>query len=171
MCVRFRRQVNRLQASLIETRRVGGKIVAERYRCARLGRHRHLHPRALRVLGQAPRVPHQSRQPRRPHEHAKLYAALSARIPMVTSDEQCAIQLENAKDEEQFWGAMRDMNAATAEDSIRLIALAEAKLNEHKRAAAHTVEQCEAARERLANLKRDESVSGGFGKSLTSSRD
>jgi hypothetical protein len=90
---------------------------------------------------------------------------------MVTSDEQCAIQLENAKDEEQFWGAMRDMNAATAEDSIRLIALAEAKLNEHKRAAAHTVEQCEAARERLANLKRDESVSGGFGKSLTSSRD
>jgi hypothetical protein len=69
---------------------------------------------------------------------------------MVTSDQQRAIQLENANDEEQFWGAMRDMNAATAEDTIRLIALAEAKLKEHKRAAADTVEQCEVAKERLA---------------------
>ena len=85
---------------------------------------------------------------------------------MVTSNEQRAIQLENAEDEQQFWGAMHDMNSATAEDSIRLIALAEAKLNEHNRAAAGTIEQCEVAKERLAKLKCGESVSGGLGKKL-----
>jgi hypothetical protein len=31
MFVRFRRQANRLQASLIETRRASGKVVAEHY--------------------------------------------------------------------------------------------------------------------------------------------
>jgi head-tail adaptor len=53
-----------------------------------------------------------------PDEHAKLYTAIHARIPMVTSDEQRDVQEENAKDEESFWGAMRDINAATAEDHI-----------------------------------------------------
>ena len=38
---------------------------------------------------------------------------------MVTSDAQRDVQEENAKDEENFWGAMRDINAATAEDHKR----------------------------------------------------
>jgi hypothetical protein len=60
-----------------------------------------------------------------PDEHAKLYAAINARIPMPTPDEQRAVQEENAKDEERFWGAMRDMSDATIEDQRRLIVPAE----------------------------------------------
>jgi hypothetical protein len=118
MFVRFRRQANRLQASLIQTRRASGKVVAEhigtlgsvdggmsvRERIAFWAKL----PGRLAALGN--RVG--------PDEHAKLYAAIHARIPMVTSDEQRDVQEENAKDEESFWGAMRDINAATAEDHI-----------------------------------------------------
>ena len=45
-------------------------------------------------------------------EHPKIYGALHARIPMVTPDEQRAIQEENAKDDERFWDALRDLNAS-----------------------------------------------------------
>ena len=101
-----------------------------------------------------------------PDEHAKLYAAIHARIPMVTSDEQRDIQEENAKDEESFWGAMRDINAATAEDRKRLVASADAKLKEHELAAADAADRYETAKERLAKLKEGESVAGGLGKKL-----
>ena len=35
-------------------------------------------------------------------EHDKIYGALHARIPMVTPDEQRAVQEENARDDERF---------------------------------------------------------------------
>ena len=60
-------------------------------------------------------------------EHERIYAALHARIPMVTPDEQRAVQEENAKDDERFWELMRDLNAADAEGHKLLIASAEAK--------------------------------------------
>ena len=118
MFVRFRRQANRLQASLIETCRASGKVVAEHI--GTLGS-------VDAAMSVRERIAFWAKLPGRlaslgnrvgPDEHAKLYAAIHARIPMVTSDEQRAIQGENAKDEESFWGAMRDINAATAEDHI-----------------------------------------------------
>jgi hypothetical protein len=84
-----------------------------------------------------------------PDEHAKLYAAIHARIPMVTSDEQRDVQEENAKDEESFWGAIRDINAATAEDHKRLAASVE-RSSGHELAAADTTDQYEQRGERLA---------------------
>ena len=166
MFVRFRRQANRLQASLIETRRASGKVVAEHI--GTLG--------SVDVaISVRERIAFWAKLPGRlgalgnrvgPDEHAKLYAAIHARIPMVTSDEQRAIQEENAKDEESFWGAMRDINAATAEDQKRLSASAEAKMKHHERAAADAAEQSEAARDRLAKLRRGESVSGGLGQKI-----
>ena len=50
-----------------------------------------------------------------PEEHGKIYGLLHARIPMVTPDEQRAIQEENAKDDERFWDTMRDVNASAIE--------------------------------------------------------
>jgi hypothetical protein len=85
---------------------------------------------------------------------------------MVTPEEQCEIQAENAKDDEQFWDAMRDINTATAEDHKRVIVSAEAKLKQHERAAAAAAEKVEVARQRLGRLARSESVVGGLGKKL-----
>jgi hypothetical protein len=166
MFVRFRRQANRLQVSLIETRRASGKVVAEHI--GTLG--------SVDVaMSVRERIAFWAKLPGRlaaldnrvgPGEHAKLYTAIHARIPMVTSDEQRDVQEENAKDEESFWGAMRDINAATAEDHKRLVASAEAKLKEHELAAADAADRHETAKERLARLKEGESVSGGLGKKL-----
>jgi hypothetical protein len=95
-----------------------------------------------------------------------MYAALHARIPMVRPDEQHAIQEENAKDDEWFWGMMQDVNASVAEGHKLLVASCEAKHQEHERLAAEAAEKTEVARERLAKLARVESVAGGLGKKL-----
>ena len=166
MFVRFRRQANRLQASLIETCRASGKVVAEHIGtlgsvdAAMSVRERIAFWAKLsgRLASLGNRVG--------PDEHAKLYAAIHARIPMVTSDEQRDVQEENAKNEESFWGAIRDINAATAEDHKRLAASAEEKLKECELAAADAADRSETAKKRLAKLKEGEAVSGGLGKKL-----
>jgi hypothetical protein len=85
---------------------------------------------------------------------------------MVTPDEQRAVLEENARDDERFWDVVQDMNAASAEGYKGLIASTETKLKETERAAADAAEKGEAARERLAKLKRGESVAGGLVKKL-----
>jgi hypothetical protein len=62
-----------------------------------------------------------------PDDQVKVYAALHARIPMVTPDEQRTVQEENAKGDEGFWEAMRDMGIASVEEHRALIARAETK--------------------------------------------
>src|SRR5208282_3009701 len=105
MFVRFRQQGNRLQASLMQTRRAAGRMLTEHI--ASLGsvdaevsvRERLAFwlklPDRLARLGN--RVG--------PDQHGKIYGALHARIPMATPDDQRAVQEENAKDDEQFWGS------------------------------------------------------------------
>jgi hypothetical protein len=166
MFVRFRRQARRLQVSLVQNRRVAGKVRAEHVGAlgsvdadvsvrGRLAFWAKL-PQRLAALGN--RVG--------PDEHAKIYAALHARIPMVTPDEQRGVQEENASADERFWDMMQDMNAASAEGHKGLIASTGTKLKESERAAADAAEKRDAARERLAKLKRGESVAGGLGKKL-----
>ncbi len=99
-------------------------------------------------------------------EHGKIYGALHARIPMVTPDEQRAVQEGNFKDDERFWDTMRDLNVASVEEHKSLIASAEAKLKGHESAAADAGEKLETAKNRLQRLQRGESVSGGLGKKL-----
>jgi hypothetical protein len=82
-------------------------------------------------------------------DHAKIYRALHARIPMVTPDEQRAVQEENAKDDERFWDAFRDLSASTAEEHKGLVKSAEAKIAEHAAKAAQAAEHAAAAKERL----------------------
>ncbi len=164
MFVRFRRQGNRFQPSLMQTRRVSGKICNEHI--ASLGsvdadvsvRERLVFwaklPERLARLGN--RVGSD--------DHAKIYGALHARIPMVTPDEQRAIQGENAKDDERFWDSMHDMNASMVEGHKALIAAAEAKIAEVAPMVAQSAERHEAARDRLNKIRRVETVAGGLGK-------
>ena len=164
MFVRFRQQGRRLQASLMHTRRAGGKMQSEHI--ASLGtvdadvsvRERLAFwaelPDRLARLGN--RVG--------PDDHPKIYGALHARIPMVTPDEQRAVQAENAKDDERFWGGIRDLNASGVEGHKGLIALAERKMTEQTASAAEAAERAAAAKDRLERLERGESVSGGLGK-------
>jgi hypothetical protein len=96
----------------------------------------------------------------------RLEKLLHDRIPMVTPEEQRAVQEENFKDDERFWDTMRDLNAASVEEHKSLIASAEAKLKGHESAAADAGEKLETAKSRLQRLQRGESVSGGLGKKL-----
>ena len=99
-----------------------------------------------------------------PNDQAKVYAALHARIPMVTPDEQRAIQEANAEDDERFWDAMRDIGASSVEGHKALIALAETKIAEYAPKAAEAGERAQAAKDRLERIRRGESVPGGLGK-------
>jgi hypothetical protein len=164
MFVRFRLQGNRLQASLVQSRRAAGKVHAEHIGAlgsvdagvsvrSRLAFWAKL-PQRLAALGNRLGA----------DEHPKIYAALHGRIPMVTPDEQRAVQEESFNDDERFWDAMRDLNAASAEGQRGLIAAAEARLKSDQRAAAEAGEQIETAKNRLQRLRQGESVSGGLGK-------
>lgn len=164
MFVRFRLQGNRLQASLAQSRRVGGKVQAEHIGAlgsvdagvsvrARLAFWAKL-PQRLAALANRLGA----------DEHPKVYAALHGRIPMVTAEEQRAVQEENFKDDERFWDAMRDLNAASVEEHKSLVASTEAKLKEHESAAADAGEKFETAKDRLQRLRRGESVAGGLDK-------
>src|SRR5271165_1198974 len=112
MFVRFRQQGNRLQASLMQTRRVAGKMHTEHI--ASLGS-------VDADVSIRERLAFWSKLPDRlarlgnrvgSDEHGKIYGALHARIPMVTPDDQRAIQEENAKADEQVSGAIRDIGAS-----------------------------------------------------------
>ena len=63
-------------------------------------------------------------------DEPKIRGALHSRIPMVTPDEQRAVQAENFKDDEHFWDTMRDLNASHIDGHKAQIALAEAKVAE-----------------------------------------
>ena len=97
-------------------------------------------------------------------DQAKIYGALHARIPMVTPDEQRAIQEANAEGDERFWDAMRDIGASSVEEHKALIARAETMIAEHAPRAAEAGERAQAAKDRLERIRRGESVPGGLGK-------
>jgi hypothetical protein len=164
MFVRFRQQGRRLQPSLMQTRRVSGKIRSEHI--ASLGsvdvevsvRERFAFWAKLpeRLTRLANRVG--------PEDHAKIYEALHARIPMVTVEEQRSIQEENAKDDERFWDTLRDVGASIIEGHREIIASAEAAIAEQAPEVAKAAERVEAAKSRLEKIRRGEDVGGGLGK-------
>jgi hypothetical protein len=166
MFVRFRQQGRRLQASLMHTRRAAGKMQSEHI--AGLGTvdaDVSVHERLAFWAGLPARL---ARLGNRVgfEDHAKIYSALHARIPMVTPDEQRAVQEENARDDERIWGAIRDLNASTVEEHKGLVKSAEARIAEYAAKAAEAAERTDTAKERLERIKRGENVPGGLGKRL-----
>jgi hypothetical protein len=166
MFVRFRKQGHRLGVSLMQTRRVDGKVQSE-------------HVASLGSVDDPPSVRERfafwAALPDRldrlgnrlaARDQPKIYEVVHARIPMATPDDQRTIQEENAKDDERFWGLLRGLNEDLIEGHKALIATAEAKNAEIAPVVADASEKEERAKDRLARLERGEAVSGGLGKRL-----
>jgi hypothetical protein len=167
MFVRFRESRSRLQVSLVETRRVGGKVQHEHV--AGLGSL----PLPLTVPG---RIDFWARLHARLGQLAnridatmqgKILGEVHMRVPMVTADEQRALQLENAKQDLGHSSAMRDIHAGQVEGHKGLVAAAERAIRAAEAAAAQASEQAQAAQERIAKIERGEDVAGGLGHPLT----
>jgi hypothetical protein len=101
-----------------------------------------------------------------PNDRDKIIAALGARIPFLTPDDLRAVQEENAKDAERFWGVIRDLNASTVEEHKGLVKSAESRIAEAAARAAEAAGRAYAAKERLERISRGESVPGGLAKRL-----
>jgi hypothetical protein len=165
MFVRFRLTQTSLQASLVETRREGGKV-------------RHHHVTSLgsvavpatvadrvafwtRVHGRIARLGN-----RLGPDTGKIIGALHERVPMPTPDEQRELQLENARADERVFSGLADMHASTAADQKALAASVQRASLDNEAIAEANAEKAKAAREQTGRIERGETVSGGLGKPL-----
>jgi hypothetical protein len=167
MFVRFRQTRHRLQCSVVETRRVAGKV-------------HHEHVGALGAIEMPPsvadRVAFWAALHRRlfklsnridSEAQNKLLGAVHARIPMPTADEQRQLQRDNAESDERFWAGHRDYCAGTAADLRGLVATTEQAAAQNEAGAADAAAKAAVARERVERIDRGEDVQGGLGKPLT----
>jgi hypothetical protein len=150
MFVRFRPTERRLQVSVVETRRIDGKV-------------RHEHVVSFGSVEVPSSIEDRIAFWQRVHERlAKLSSRLDAkaqtkllsdihtRIPMVTLDEQRALQLRNAEADDRCWTSIHDMHAATVEEHKHKVAEGQAEM---AKAAAHR----DAARGHIERLQRGDS--------------
>jgi hypothetical protein len=167
MFARFHQTPSRLQVSLRESRRVGGKPRCEHI--ASLGSV----PEPMTIAG---RVEFYRRASERlaklsnrigADDKKKIVAALRARIPPVTDDEIRTVQRENAEADEKFWSGLQDMNSETAEGNRALAADASRKAAEAEAHAKYAAEKVATAKDRLDRLTKGEDVKGGLGKPMT----
>jgi hypothetical protein len=157
----------RLQLSLAETRRVAGKV--RRNQVASLGTIDSAPSVADRIVFWRDLYPRLDRLSNRLDEATrfKVIGDVHALIPMVTPDEQRALQLENAEADARFWESMRDMHQATADDNKGLATTVETTIASAQAGAETAGAKAEAAKERVTRLKRGEDVSGGLGNPFT----
>jgi hypothetical protein len=166
MFARFRQTPARLQVSLIETRRVDGKVRHEHV--ASLGSvslslttferfefWRDLHAKLARLANRIDAG-----------TQARILGSVHQRVPMPTTDGQTALQLEATEGDARFWRLIHDMNAATAEDHMRLAQRAEQRQRVFTASAVAAAERAAVAEDRAARLKRGESVEVGITKPL-----
>jgi hypothetical protein len=167
MFVRFRQTPLRLQLSLVETGRVDGKV-------------RHEHIASLGSIEIPPTIPERIAFWRKLYERlaklanrvdagtqGKLLGQIHARIPMVTTDEQRALQLENAEADARFWSSMHDMSAEQVEGRKGLAASAERAVANGQFNMANAAANAAVAKDRVELIKRGENVEGGLGKPMT----
>jgi hypothetical protein len=158
MFVRFRQGARRLQLSLVETRRDGGKVRHEHVAslgaiatpltvAGRIELWQGLHQRLGRLSN---RLDDETR--------AKILGAVHARIPMPRVDEIHALNLEEAKQHEAAW-RMRHVSteAIVDENKIRLKA-AERLIADGEPLVASAAEEVKAAKARRERVERGESV-------------
>jgi hypothetical protein len=161
------RPETRLQVSLVETRRVDGRV-------------RHEHVASFGSVEVPPSVEDRIAFWQRLHERlaklsnrldataqAKVLGDIHGRIPMVTPEEQRALQLRNAEADERFWTQLHDLHAGTVEGQKGLAVSAERKVAEGQAAMATAASYRDAAKERRERLQRGEDVPGGLGKPFT----
>lgn len=167
MFVRFRSTKTRLQVSLIETRRINGKV-------------KHDHIAALGSILDMPTIADRIALWKSVHErlarlsnridvdtYRKILEQIHARVPMVTPDEQRQLQHENAEADAKFWSGLASMHDGTTEEHKALAGTVQRAIADGEAAAAQAIAQSDAAKERLARIDRGEDVSGGLGKPMT----
>jgi hypothetical protein len=151
MFTRFRQTPRRMQVSIVETRRAGGKVA-------------HEHIAGLGSIETPPSVADRFAFWQRvndrlgklanridPATQGKIRGDIHARVPMVTPDEQRALQLENAKQDERFWSHLHRMHVASVEDHKGLIATAEGTVTQAETEAARAAAEVGAAKERAGS--------------------
>lgn len=166
MFVRVRQSARRLQLSLVDTRRVGGKVHHEHV--AGLGSIRlppspadriefwtRLHERLAKLGNRIGAAEH------------KIMADVHARIPMPTPDDQRGVQLENAKSDADFWGRLHDMHVESVDGQKGVITRAERAKAESEAGVALAADRGGAAKDRVARIERGEDVPGGLSKLMT----
>jgi hypothetical protein len=166
MFVRFRETAYRLQLSLIETRRIGGRV-------------RHEHIASLGSIEIPPSVAARIEFWRRLHDrlaklsnrvdaetHAKVLGAVHARVPMPSSDEQRQLQLDNAKEDARIWSSLQDLHQSRAGGHKGLISRAQDAVTSDEAAAAQAAAKAKVAQDRIERIERGENVEGGLGKPI-----
>jgi hypothetical protein len=158
MFVRFRQSRLRLQLSLIETRREGGKV-------------RHEHIASLGAITASPTVANRVEYWQDLHQRlgrlanrldgemqAKILATVHARVPMPTVEEIHVLNLEEAKQHEVAW-RMRHLSteAIVEENKLRLKA-AERLVAEGEPLVTAAAEEVKAAEQRRGRVERGENV-------------
>jgi hypothetical protein len=160
MFVRFRQNRSRLQVSLIETRRVSGKV-------------RHDHVASLGSVIQPATVADRVTFWSSLHERmtrlsnridaaaqGKIMGEVHARVPMPTPDEQRALQLENARVEAERWSAVGDFTGSDVASREKLIEHHEAVIAAARPVIAIANDHVQAAQDRVAAIERGEVVDG-----------
>jgi hypothetical protein len=166
MHVRFRNRGERLLVSLVEVRRIDGKVRNEHVASFgsvpdppsvddRIAFWQRLHERLAKLANRVDAA-----------TQGKLLGAIHARIPMVIVDEQRDVQVRNAEADEQFWQRLHDMHAATVADHQQLIATAQRAIANAQAAADNAAANAADAKDRAERIKRGEDVPGGLGKPL-----
>jgi hypothetical protein len=158
MFVRFRQSPRRLQLSLVETRREGGKVrhehvaslgavatplsVAGRVELWQ-GLHQRLDRLSNRLDGET---------------QAKILGAVHARVPMPTVDEVHALHLDEAKQHETAWRMRHVQTEGSVEENKLRLKAAERMVAEGEPLVASAAEEVKAAEQRRERVERGENV-------------
>jgi hypothetical protein len=167
MFVRFRPSRLRLQVSLLETRRIDGKVRNEHVASlgsvempqtieTRIVFWQRLHERLAKLSNRLDAT-----------MQGKIFTDIHGRIPMVTPDEQREVQLRNAESDAQFWTSMRSMSEGNFMGLKRLASDAECQMAEIKPQIENAEAKAATARDRIGRLQNGETVNGGLGKPRT----
>jgi hypothetical protein len=159
MFVRFRETSRRLQLSLVETRREGGKVRHEHVAsfgaiatpltvAGRVEFWQDLHQRLGRLSNRL-----DSKM------QVKILGAVHARVPMPTVDEIHALNLEEAKQHETAWRARYVRTEAIVEENKARLKAAERMVTRGEPLVATAAEEVKAAEQRRERIERGESVS------------
>jgi hypothetical protein len=158
MFARFRQTGRRIFVSVVTTSRGGGKV-------------RHEHIGSLGPLPIAPttadRIAFWAKLHQRlaalsnrvdPAQAGAIIAAVYARVPMPTPDEQQAVHLDHAREDAEQWAMLADMATEQADGHQQLAKLVQDKAAALGQAAVDTTAHAEAARRRLAKVEAGEAA-------------
>jgi hypothetical protein len=153
MFVRFRSQGRRLYLSLVETERANGK--SGQIDVAGLGSLADPPSVTDRGIFWSELGPRLARLSNRVDTGAQaaILAAIHVRVPMATTEERRAAQLEAARIDENFWAKIEDMQGERAEGHRHVAAKATSQAQEAEAAAADAKEHPGRAKARIADIE------------------